>query len=353
VRIVRRSVRRALVVACAAVASTLAAGGCNALTGASDLEVGEAAEGGAGDEGGLGAPFGRDDAGLPDVTIVEAGDGQACACVGAAPTGWVGPVALWEGAGAPPECAGELGVDVLDAHASPDAPPASCACDCGPVTGGSCPTSVTVNVFNSSACLGGACNTATLSADDCTTIDKGCLILITGGLSADLKPSGAACAPKAASDVAPPAWGVSARACQAKTPPERGSCGEGELCAALPSAPMLPRPCVVAQGDVACPKESGYAVKHLYFAGSDDTRACTPCTCDASDAGTCKAELNVGCGGAGGGTVTLPTKCSPLGSDRVELMAAPAFVAGSCVKKGGAPTGELTPTQPTTVCCVP
>src|SRR5512140_3675278 len=321
--------------------------GAVAVTAACSLLVG--VDGLSGGAGAKDAEAGGADA-SPDVRIVQGADGSACACVAPPPPGWIGPVALWEGAGSPPACPSDYSAQILDGHAAPNAPPAQCTCTCGAPTGVTCPAPVTANVFSSSNCGGQRCDAVTLAVGSCVNVQAG-NCLNANGIEIATAPQGGSCTPQSTSTVPPLSWGAAARACEGQKPAEQGACSANEVCATLPPAPMGPRPCVLAQGDVACPG-GPFQVKHLYFGGANDTRACPACACAAPSGGACAATLEVKCGS--NMVVPLTPTCAVLG-DPLNILLKTAAVpdGGACTPSAAAPTGALTPTQPTTVCCIP
>lgn len=324
-------------------AATFLSVACTAISGVDGLHVGEAA---------CGADCRGGADGGADVRIIASSTGSSCACVGAPPAGWEGPVSLWEGSGAAPECAGDYPAKGLDAFRDPNAPDPICSCACGDPTGITCPTSFALDIYGSPAC-GAAekCDTVNITTGACTNVQTKCTF--ADGVSGGPTPAGGSCAPQAGNAVVPPwSWKANVRTCMTKRPPARESCDGAEVCVPLPAAPMLPRPCIFMSGDVACPA-GGYGVKHVVYGGADDQRKCTPCTCGAPTGATCSASITKGCSTTGP-KVTLPTTCSPLGDPiSVGLFAAPIPSGGSCAPTGGKREGALVPTSPTTVCCVP
>ncbi|AKU97242.1 hypothetical protein AKJ09_03906 [Labilithrix luteola] len=345
----RRSAKQALVVM--AIAGLGASVACNVLSGADELRLTATA---CGDACGANAAAEVDpmDAGAPDVKIIVTSDGGSCACLGAPPPGWQGPMALWVGNTEPPGCDGDYPLKVLDTKSAPTAPPASCDCQCGVVTGASCPTSFTVDVFGNPQCSNSKCDTLTLSPMACVSAANKCFS--ANGISGAPQATGGSCKPTITKNVPLGTWANGVRGCEPAAAPTRESCGEGEVCAALPGMKMSSHPCVFAEGDLACPLEAGYTVKHLYFGGEDDSRGCSECTCGAPTGIVCTATVRKGCGAQG--TVTLPTACGSLNDPiNIQLTAAPVLDTSDagCAPEGGAPIGEFKPTLPTTVCCIP
>jgi hypothetical protein len=286
---------------------------------------------------------------LPDVHIFDSPTG-ACACL-TTPAGWVGPLALWDEPTTAPTCGSDYPRAVLDGFSAPIAPPATCGCACdAPVvaSGGACPSSFQVQIFDNVTCTGTACDTVTVTsgAVTCTSIQTRCSFGY--GMLAQPAAPAASCTSRPSKAVAPLAWSRVARACEIAVPPTQGACGSGAVCVPLPHAPMAPRPCVMTSGDVACPA-GGYAVRHVYYGSATDSRDCTACACGPSPT-SCAGTISE-CPGA---SIPIPAACAKLTDPTgLKLNGSVALDAGACPSSGSQPTGALTPTQPTTVCCVP
>jgi hypothetical protein len=291
------------------------------------------------------------DSGPPTVDSgpVQVDAGGSCACVPAPPAGWTGPVATWEGAEVAPPCSGAYSAAVLDAFENLVAGDAQCTCDCGSLTGATCPSSFTATVFSDQGCAT-ACDSVLVSAGACVDVHGVCANV--HGIGASPQAQGGSCAPKSSAQVPKPVWGLLARACESAVAPVQNGCSTDQVCAPAPAAPMQPRLCVFMAGDVACPA-GGYSVKRTVYAGLHDSRACTLCSCGAPTGASCTATLQEGCGQTGP-VNQLPTTCGGL-SDPGSVMLLATLVAsgGSCSPVGGAPTGSAAPSSPTTVCCMP
>lgn len=287
--------------------------------------------------------------GSTDGRTSDAGAAPGCACADRAPSPWQGPVALWEGTGAPPSCPGAYGADVLDAFADPVAPPASCTCACDPPAGASCASSWSATLYDDHACTT-PCGATTLTLGACADVQGTCANVY--GLSATAQATGGACAPRATTQRPGWSWSRAARACAPTELAGTNACGAGQICAPAPAAPLEPTLCIVAAGDLACPA-GAYSVRRVYYGDAADGRGCAPCTCGAPSGVTCTATAQQGCGQTGP-SIPLPTPCVSLEDPgSVELTASATPTGGSCSPSGGEPTGALTPTAPTTVCCTP
>jgi hypothetical protein len=292
---------------------------------------------------------GPPEAGLPETGPSEAGmdAGGPCTCVPAPPVGWTGPVAIWEGSGPAPGCSGDYSAPVLDALADLDAGAARCTCDCGPLTGASCPSSFTATIFGDQGCTS-ACDSVDVSAGACVNVHGKCANV--HGIGASPQAEGGSCTPRSSTVVPIAGWARAARACESVIAPVQSGCTSGQICAPAPAAPLEPRLCVFMAGQVACP--GGYAVQRIVYGGVADSRGCTPCSCGASGV-SCTGTLQEGCGQSGP-VNDLPTVCGGL-TDPGSVMLLAALVAsgGSCASDGGVPTGSAAPSSPTTVCCLP
>jgi hypothetical protein len=160
----------------------------------------------------------------------------------------------------------------------------------------------------------------------------------------------------------PPAWSTFARGCEDASGGTWGTCAEhGETCA--PAAPAGFRQCVSHEGDRDCPSFTPYIEKHLFYGGADDSRDCSPCSCGAPTGSSCAASLSIYSDSAcstplfsslsidsnAPACVDLPVG-SALGSKSIGT---PTYTPGQCQASGGAPTGSISPVQPSTFCCLP
>jgi hypothetical protein len=125
-----------------------------------------------------------------------------------------------------------------------------------------------------------------------------------------------------------------------------------------PAAPYATGACVMQAGvATACPAEYP-AGPQVFYAGVDDKRDCTPCTCAGPAGGACTSPTPAiqGCISPPGGSWSAPGTCTPItGPEPVKLAGAPTLVdAGACtLTGGGAATGTATPTGATSFCCAP
>ncbi|MFT3767532.1 MAG: hypothetical protein QM820_18920 [Minicystis sp.] len=156
-------------------------------------------------------------------------------------------------------------------------------------------------------------------------------------------------------------WKTFARSCRSATP---GTCADsGQAC--LPEIPTGFRACVYHEGDVDCsgPALAPYTEKHVFYAGFEDTRACSPCICGDPAGGTCTAELSIHADGACASFPVVAVLAdaskatchdviagSALGSKKASE---PVYTPGACAPSGGEAMGAAAPIKPSTYCCIP
>lgn len=133
------------------------------------------------------------------------------ACVTAAPSGWAGPIALFEGPSSQATASCGAGFDatpIFDGHADLTASPPTCsACACGAAANVSC-TGPVLTFFKEDTCSTPCGSPVTLDSA-CVPTDPTCRGVVAGSPS----PAGGACPPSGGvATKAPPAWGRVARA---------------------------------------------------------------------------------------------------------------------------------------------
>jgi hypothetical protein len=276
---------------------------------------------------------------------------QGFACVPAAPNGWTGPVAYYSGASESPACPAAYPTDSLNGHSTPAQAPAVCSCSCGSPQGVSC-SAVNITYFSDGQC-GASCGSDGLPGGLCVAAP-------CQGLSESATPpqvQGGSCTASGTKKVPPITWGASERAC---TGPVGGGCAAGMVCAAAVGSPFGGTPCVYEAGQQSCPAQ--YPKATTTYGGANDSRDCGPCACGNPTGLSCSiptvslwsdpqcgsrqvsmfaADGTCTSGGVSGGAVAgaISTSSMLQGS-------------GSCPAMGGAATGSVTPTMPTTVCCL-
>lgn len=143
-----------------------------------------------------------------------------------------------------------------------------------------------------------------------------------------------------------------ARYCSA--PPVEASCPEAGTCLPNTDDASFDRTCIFQAGDLECP--SDYPTKHLRFTDLEDTRSCSSCNCSGPAVGT-------SCGGTltysridVQPTCALTTVSASGCVTKPQVGLTAKYVPGtsfSCSKSGAELSGEVTGTEPTTVCCLP
>lgn len=311
----------------------------------------------------------------PDPDCSQAPDGGATdyECVERPPTGWSGPVALYNDlSNLPvPSCPSLFtATPVFEGHAALDTESADCSvCSCS-VSGVTCSAPTSEQFHSGSSCSGtcgwspqgesgfkpGVCAGMTFpNAAQCaapTSVDLG-----------TSTPSGAAsCTPSTQTPtISPVAWADKVRACHAPTS-DKG-CGGGSVCAPKVSHPFESSLCIVriGEGDVSCP-EGSYSQKHVFYRDAVDNRSCSDCQCGSATNVRCEGELKTyasttGCANEDG-SIPLGT-CGDFppafaeGDGYAKWFRFIAQPKATCPASGGQPTGTVTPTKPQTICCMP
>jgi hypothetical protein len=327
------------------------------------------------------------DAGSPDAAsscdVVDCDD-PACAragydCVGSAPPGWHGPIALFDRAPAAFEGCPEGFDDIaFMAHAGLVAPPATCSeCACSAPTGGSCVLEGEL-VVRDAACTEAPSCVAPMPLPSGWTgtcrfaaaVPGGQLGCGPGSLTCSGS-SGGACnkavtapAPTAIGGSCAPSPQVATRephqwtrfAVGCRAPTDARGCGAGATCARADDA--LPM-CIYMEGDVACPA-GPYAERRTFHTDVIDTRGCSECACDPAEGARCTGAVTVYSDRAAMCSTPVATVpaggCADLtGNPTIGAHAASLTLAspGSCTPSGGAPIGSVTPGGSFTVCCLP
>lgn len=274
------------------------------------------------------------------------GSSPACesVCDQDVPEGWLGPSVVDTGEMAL-SCDGAE--PMLALFADPIAPPAACECACGAAVDIDCTASaITVTSYPNDTCSGSA------EYSDTGVVGE-CLSLCCGGqFSASYTSpvpdvSAASCPPMTVTDEkAPLTWARHLVGCG---PVTSSPCTGGE-CFDLPAEGAL---CIHRPGDVDCPA-GPFSEASLWFEGALDTRGCEPCGCGGVEA-QCNevvvAHSNNSCSNSSGTLVA--DGCAEPSPDLDSAQFVSVAPTGSCQPNGGVAIGDVTPTEPTTVCCVP
>jgi len=305
---------------------------------------------------------GKDSAGGPPV-LVDCGAGAVCSA--AAPSGWNGPLALYEGALASvPACgAGYMSAPVFEGNAGLSAPPLTCSpCTCSDPSGGTCSDPL-VSFYSDGQCQN-PCGTSSALASAACVMTPSCGIAyqITA-----TTPVGGACA-HGGGGVAfrpPVTWSKRARACAPAATAQPGSCSAGLLCLPSPQTAFSPRFCVSQVGAVpSCPSPFTDGPRVYYGDPVNDARMCSDCTCGPPTGQACSVSsrpppdgfpwLDTSCKIPGNAPLTSPNPCAlVLAAKSFGFTAAPKLAVGQCAPDGGKATGDVAPTAPTTFCCTP
>lgn len=308
------------------------AGGVDAVGGAGGAASGEV--GGGGTTGGGGGTTGGTGGTTGGAGAGSCPSPEFCLRV---PQGFSGPVAIIRSAGAEPaSCTGFFGSQFATMNEGLTADPATCQCQCD-ATGVTC-GSATTGLF-SSGCGSTPCKSVSAAPSACFQL-TGCGTYYETAATAT-----GACTSSVKKTVPPIRWSKRDRICSVSSP--TASCAGGK-CVNPAGAPFAYATCVTALGDVSCP--AGLPTKILGYATVADSRDCSTGTCNCYDPHCGWVEYFPSADCSGGGSVfTVPGFCvnnSNVGSIRYSP-------APYCDTRGSvAPTGNVTPVEPRTVCCL-
>ncbi|MBI4701238.1 MAG: hypothetical protein HY744_08785, partial [Deltaproteobacteria bacterium] len=302
--------------------------------------------------------------GLPDCTD------PACKaeflCAPPPEVGWQGPVALWQGPGdAPaPSCAQSGGYEQAKAggKAGLSVPPVACAdCACGPPKGVAC--QVTTTGFFATGDCSGPKASLTVPVNVCQGF-------VTTGMDPasarweSAPAAGGACLPQqlGSHQIPPLVWSGKASTC-GEPLPTGGGCGPG-VCVPRPHAPFGAGLCIYHDGNQSCPS-GPYAQKLVYYAGADDSRQCSGCTCldptGTSCQGTTALYTDTGCT-VDQVVLSQVGQCAPLPPDptpppppykslRSMIYVGASAGTGSCAPVPSQASGGAVESGPITFCC--
>jgi hypothetical protein len=283
-------------------------------------------------------------------------------CVASPPAGW--SALGWLSTNPSTACgSGLTATSLYDAALRPTPQPAVCQCTCGsPV-----PRCTARLYCHASYCWD-------LTGKDWTINDQ-CFGLIPpagGGASANQYSCGAqhllasaTCSALGQQTLPPYTWNPNAVTCTEDSS-SASSCGAGHVCAATPPAGAA-GPCVVAAGDVACPG-APYTERTVLHRQFVDARGCAfscSCTnatasCSCTGTGGCGIALKESCSGSTFGTIPVINACQgvtgPAGAESwgSMLYGYTATATSECTPAGsGAATGNVSATEPQTICCMP
>ncbi len=166
------------------------------------------------------------------------------------------------------------------------------------------------------------------------------------------RPLPGTCAASAATNVPDAGWTASARLCQVGEPMS-GQCAGGEVCVPPVASPFVS--CIAMAELSPCPS-GPYTSRRVYYGAATDTRACTECSCSTPSlectGGTVATFGNPGCAMQPHVAWNAPQSCADIHGAQSAVYDGDAVPSsGPCTPVGGVPTGQLTPTSPTTICC--
>lgn len=338
-----------------------ATGGSNAATGGGGSSGGVGGSGGSGgaQTGGTGAGGGSGGAGG------SAGDPICTGTCAAVPSGWNGPVALYQGdpnsnAAA---CGSEYTSDVADGFTGLNAPPTCNACLCGGATGAACDAPPHVLIIDNASCSSGGwlipkgtgTNEVPFQSGTCYPITLSAVDASAPGSTWFDEPavvSGGTCTASGGGlQVVTPYWTSKARGCALPAP--AAACQSGDAC--IPGAPAgFTNTCVYAPGETDCPTGSAFSHKTVVYTTVTGQRSCTACDC-ALPAGNC-GQMEVfdapSCSGASA-ALTKVGDCKTVSSGMNKGLKWTSNSNGlTCAPTGGQPQGNAYGTGAKTFCCL-
>jgi len=307
----------------------------------------------------------------------ETGNGTTCegVCVASVPDGWTGPylrsatpdVAGGGGCGGGYSTHVDAGVESVNGAA------ASCTCDCGSATGGSCDDDVDISFYDQSI-VSGCTDDNFLYTDPAShEVD---LINATGqqfgyriAVSLPDVVSAPTCAPNSSESVSPLQTDGDLELCEGEP---MGACESDGVCMPEAEAGFVAGHCILRDGENECPADSGYSERQVIYRGTVDTRSCSTCSCGAAEDVTCGGSIDTVVQYFFGGatindaepTVAAGTACSvPLAPDNDPSGGAQYFMefnldsempdSSGCSPAGGEPQGTAAGQDAFTVCCAP
>jgi len=292
------------------------------------------------------------------------------ACTPAVPSGWSGPMEVYAGSTTPPAgCSANFEGPIFSGGDGPTAGSATCDCQCGPAENVQCP-GVDVSFYAGVSSVGSACNAPmpcaqrSLTPAACTTVN-GAASCDAGAASIRMPvpvATGGGCTPMPTKSIPPPSWTVSTLACISALGRAPSDCPARQQCSPLPSAPFGSSLCIAQAGVLICPS-ADYTARRIYYGGFDDSRDCSACGCGDVTGATCSATLEVftpsasptGLGCTAGQPIDYiaPVSCAPVQQPGDFRLTTAIANAGTCAGSPVTPTGGVSPSGPTTFCCLP
>ena len=220
---------------------------------------------------------------------------------------------------------------------------------------------LSIELYNGTGCSGQCGNTTLPYNANGFCVSTGC---VSGASAIVSQATGqnAACAANPTTNIPMAQWGEVGRVCAPSS--VGGGCSGSQVCVPVsPGNGFLAKACIVQNGPGPCPSGSSYSVQHTFYASIDDTRGCSPaCACADAQNVTCtggSVSVYTMYGQMCGGTATdIPTdgQCHDFSiPGNVYAMATspatPVAGTGSCAPTTPQPSGTVTGSSPTTVCC--
>jgi len=313
----------------------LLAAGCNWVAGIEDFVDAPQGAGGSGGEGSGG-----------------------CSCVAEPVEGWLGPLVR--------DVSSELGAcsapypgELARGGLAVAFEPASCGCSCEGSDVACSSGAISISATDGDPCDALCSALVSLPAGSCVEASLarpvGCVDAPPAALSASDALAGSwsgSCSPIATLPVlADPSWQDALIVCEGTV--LREGCVKGETCVPTPKGTQ--RICIAREGEQACPS-GPYSDRSVFGRAFNDTRDCEACSCsDGSCAGAVELFTTAECAGAASASIdTGDAACTSIGdSDALSLRFAIAREQIGCQPSLPTPTGEVTPSEPMTLCCLP
>lgn len=278
----------------AAALAALAPSACGLALGLSDFSNGspDSGSGGATLDGGSGgsAGIGRD--GGNDAP----NDGPAtCTCLPPAPTGWTGPLALFNASAAAPSCAGGWTTFLDSGGTHFTGLPAKCtACSCGVSAPPTC--NVQIETATASTCNSGTDTNTVAGNGQCVALhfsgtDQG-TAFVQAHVTDVTANSGTCTTSGGAPTPATAAFTDHMRACKLASKPP--SCRSGNACAPpVPTGFPGGRYCIAKQlATATCPTSGAYTQQYTVATALADTRSCSSCQCSIASGSGVACDQN-------------------------------------------------------------
>lgn len=321
------------------------------MTGTSTGEGTSSSGGGSSSSSSTGSGSGSSDgdSGIPSCT--DLGDH----CLPVAPGDFRGPVAVLSepadgGRGA---CSAPFEFPAFVGLTDVVAPDATCECECGLPMGAVCAGGA-VERYSSAGCPGSPLETVSVEPG-CNDLTGSWSVLSGSFYFQAPIVTGGSCEPLSSVVTEPAAFATRNVACAGAF--VGTGCASGELCVPEPTGAFAPQWCVWQSGEHACPADGPYVDQVLLYQGLLDERGCEECTC-APPEGSCvgtTATLSVenDCMGAAAGTLSADACVNALGAGPAAnaISHNPGGLPSGCAPNEPAPTGEVIPSMPITLCC--